>query len=114
MFRKVLEFKIGGVMKIEIESVTNGYIITIPPEYDEDIEKKIVIQERESDFDDDHKDRQVCFSELVSALQDILGVHNSKHKKIGYVSAICSEHRRWDFLHEMEKSLENPKSDTGD
>ncbi len=101
-------------MKIEIESVSNGYIITIPPEYEDSLENKIVIQERESDFDDDHKDRLVCFSELVSALQDILGVFNSKHKKIGYVNALCSEHLRWDFIQQMEASLENPKSNTGD
>ena len=34
-------------MKIEIETATNGYIITIPPEYEDSIEKKIVIQEPE-------------------------------------------------------------------
>ena len=32
-------------MKIEIETATNGYIITIPPKYEDSIEKKIVIQE---------------------------------------------------------------------
>ena len=101
-------------MKIEIESVSNGYIITIPPEYEDSLERKIVIQERESDFDDDHKDRLVCFSELVSTLQGVFGVYNSKHKKIGYVNALCSEHLRWDFKQQMEASLENPKSDTGD
>ena len=101
-------------MKIEIESVSNGYIITIPPEYEDSLERKIVIQERESDFDDDHKDRLVCFSELVSTLQEVFGVYNSKLKKIGYVNALCSEHLRWDFKQQMEASLENPKSDTGD
>lgn len=73
-----------------------------------------MIQERESDFDDDHKDRLVCFSELVSTLQEAFGVYNSKHKKIGYINALCSEHLRWDFMQQMEVSLENPKSDTGD
>ncbi len=101
-------------MKIEIESVTNGYIITIPPEYEEDIEKKIVVQEREDDLNATKKEEFLCFSELVSNLQDIFGVNNSKHNTIGYINAICSEHRRWDFLHEMEKSLENPKNDCGD
>ncbi len=100
-------------MKIEIESVTNGYIITIPPEYD-NIEKKIVIQEREEDFSATQKEELLCFSELVSNLQDIFGANNSKHNTIGYISAICSEHKRWDFLQEMEKSLENPKNDCGD
>ena len=88
--------------------------ITIPPVYEDCLEKKIVIQERESDFDDDHKDRLLCFSELVSTLQEVFGVYNSKHKKIGYVNALCSEHLRWDFIQQMEASLENPQSDTGD
>ena len=101
-------------MKIEIESVSNGYIITIPPEDEDCFEKKIVIQEHESDFDDDHKGRLVCFSELVSTPQEVFGVYNSKHKKIGYVNALCSEHLRWDFMQQMEGSLEDPKSDTGD
>lgn len=101
-------------MKIEIESVSNGYIITIPPEYEDNLEKKIVIQERDSDFHDDHKDRLVCFSELVSTLQEVFGVYNSKHKKIGYINALCSEHLRWDFMQKMEASLEDPKNDTGD
>ena len=37
-------------MKIEIEIATNGYIITIPPEYEDSIEKKIVIQEPEYNY----------------------------------------------------------------
>ena len=37
-------------MKIEIETATNGYIITIPPEYEDSIEKKIVIQEPEYNY----------------------------------------------------------------
>lgn len=101
-------------MKIEIERVSNGYIVTIPPEYEDSFEKKIVIQERESDFDDDHKDRLACFSELVSTLQEVFGVYNSKHKKIGYINALCSEHLRWEFTQQMEATLENPKSDAGD
>ena len=39
-------------MKIEIETATNGYIITIPPEYEDSIEKKIVIQEPEYNHND--------------------------------------------------------------
>jgi hypothetical protein len=101
-------------MKIEIERVTNGYIITIPPECEDSLEKKIVIQEHESNLEDDHKDQFLCFSELVSTLQDIFGVHSSKHKKIGYINGICSEHLRWDLLQQMEASLENPKNDNGD
>jgi len=101
-------------MKIEIESVTNGYIITIPAEYEESIEKKIVVQEQESYFDDSLKEEFLCFSDLVSQLQDLFSVSNSKHNKIGYISSICSEHMRWNFLQEMEKSLENPKNDNGD
>jgi len=73
-----------------------------------------VVQEKENVFDDTRKEEFLCFSELVSNLQDIFGMNNSKHYKIGYINALCSEHMRWDFLQEMEKSLENPKNDNGD
>ncbi len=74
-------------MKLEIESVSNGYVITVPKsEYDE-IERKYVVEERDDSFADN---------------------------KIGYVSGVCSEHMRWEILETMEKSLENPKNDLGD
>jgi len=101
-------------MKLEIESVSNGYIITVPKsEYDE-IERKYVVEEKDDSFADDNIDEFKAFHELVSQLQDFFGVTNSKHRKIGYVSGVCSEHMRWEILETMEKSLENPKNDLGD
>ena len=52
-------------MKIEIETATNGYIITIPAEYEDSIEKKIVIQELEYDHNDGKKEEFECFRNLV-------------------------------------------------
>ena len=83
-------------MKIQIESASNGYIITIPPEDDDGIDRKIVIQENESE--DESLEEFGVFDSLVSQLQDIFGVYNSKHNKIGYVSGLCSEHIRWEIL----------------
>ena len=101
-------------MKIEIETATNGYIITIPAEYEDSIAEKIVIQEPECSYHDDKQEEFECFRDLVSNLQDILGINNSKHNTIGYINDICSEHMRWEFQQEMEKSLKNPKNDLGD
>ena len=101
-------------MKLEIESVSNGYIITVPKsEYDE-IERKYVVAEKDDSFSDDNIDEFKAFHELVLQLEDFFGVTNSKHNKIGYVSGVCSEHMRWEILETMEKSLENPKNDLGD
>lgn len=52
-------------MKIEIETATNGYIITIPPEYEDSIEKKIVIQEPEYNHRDTKQEEFECFRDLV-------------------------------------------------
>ena len=101
-------------MKIEIETAINGYIITIPPEYEDSIAKKIVIQESECNYHDTKQEEFECFRELVSNLQEIFGVNNSKHNTIGYINDICSEHMRWEFQQQMEQSLENPKNDLGD
>lgn len=101
-------------MKIEIETATNGYIITIPPEYEDSIEKKIVIQEPEYSHNDTKQEEFECFRDLVSNLQEIFGVNNSKHNTIGYINDICSEHMRWEFKQQMKQSLENPKNDLGD
>lgn len=101
-------------MKLEIESVANGYLITIPAgEYGE-VEKKFVVEEKETMTSDSVKDEYQAFHELVTHLQDFFGVSNSKHKCIGYVNGLCSEHIRWDIHETMEKSLKNPKNDTGD
>lgn len=101
-------------MKIEIETATNGYIITIPPEYEDSIEKKIVIQEPEYSHNDTKREEFECFRDLVSNLQEIFGVNNSKHNTIGYINDIYSEHMRWEFKQQMKQSLENPKNDLGD
>lgn len=101
-------------MKIEIETATNGYIITIPPEYEDSIEKKIVIQEPEYNHNDTKREEFECFRDLVSNLQEIFGVNNSKHNTIEYINDICSEHMRWEFQQQMKQSLENPKNDLGD
>lgn len=101
-------------MKIEIEKVSNGYIVTIPAEHEDSIENKIVIQENEYDRYDTKKEEFKCFRDLVSNLQEIFGINNSKHNTIGYINDICSEHMRWEFQEQMEQSLENPKNDLGD
>jgi hypothetical protein len=101
-------------MKIEIEIATNGYIITIPPEYEDSIEKKIVIQKPEYNHHDSKKEEFECFRNLVSNLQEIFGVDNSKHNTIGYINDICSEDMRWQIQQQMKQSLENPKNDLGD
>ena len=101
-------------MKIEIETATNGYIITIPSEYEDNITKKIVIQEPEGNYHDAAQEEFECFRDLVSNLQEILGVYNSKHNTIGYINDICSEHMRWELQQQMKQSLENPKNDLGD
>ena len=101
-------------MKIEIESVSNGYIVTIPPEYEDSVERKIVIQEAEYHNHDTHQEEFECFRQLVAQLQDIFGINNSKHNTIGYINDICSEHMRWEFQHQMKQSLEHPKNDLGD
>ena len=64
-------------MKIEIETATNGYIITIPPEYEDSIEKKIVIQEPEYNHNYTKREEFECFRNLVSNLQEIFGINNS-------------------------------------
>jgi hypothetical protein len=103
-------------MKIEIESVINGYIITIPSEYDEDVERKIVIQEDEIDnFRDNEKISTLkAFNKLVFQLQEEFCVHNSKYNEIGYISGLCSEHERWSINEEMAKSLKNPRNSYDD
>ena len=101
-------------MKLEIESVRNGYIITVPvSEYDE-VERKFVVEERDDSLADDKIDEFRAFQELVLHLQDFFGIMNSKHNKIGYVSGVCSEDMRWEIHETMKKSLENPKNDLGD
>ena len=101
-------------MKLEIERARNGYIITLPPENEEHIEQKIVVQEKEYTFHDSPKEEFECFRDLVFHLQEIFGINNSKHKTIGYINGICSEDKRWKFQEQMKQSLKKPKNDLGD
>ena len=101
-------------MKLEIESVRNGYVITIPASDYDEVERKFVVEERDDSFEDDNIDEFKAFHELVLHLQEFFGVMNSKHNKIGYVNGLCSEHMRWEIYEIIEKSLENPKNDLGD
>ena len=103
-------------MKIEIETACNGYIITIPAVDDEDIEKKIVIENSKENeyYLNDSKVKFESFTNLVDQLQEIFELYNSKHNTIGYVNGICSENIRWDINEKMRESLKNPKNDNGD
>jgi len=102
-------------MKIEIEKANNGYIITIPPAYEDEIEKKFVIEELEEDINDiENLNSYLAFNNLVLQLQDIFEVHNSKHHKVGFVSGVCSEDKRWKYQNKMKQSLLNPQDDNGD
>lgn len=55
-------------MKLQIESASNDYIITIPVSEYSEVERKYVIEEKEDDFADDNKDEFQAFSDLVSML----------------------------------------------
>ena len=103
-------------MKIEIEKVDNGYIIVIPKnEYEgNDVQRKIVIQEKEDDLESTNILEFQAFNDLVEQLQEIFYVSNSKHNEIGYITGLCSEYERWDIQETMQKSLLNPKNNLGD
>lgn len=103
-------------MKLEIEKVGNGYIVVLPKnEFNEAIyDKKIVVQNEENDTKDDSTIEFQTFSELVDTLQEVFGIENTKHNKIGYINGLCSEDKRWDIKRTMEESLRNPKNDLGD
>lgn len=102
-------------MKIEIENVSNGYIITIPADDDSKIEQKLVIEQKVDDISsDENLDNFIAFNTLVENIQDILGVYNSKHHTVGFISGVCSEDKRWEFNEQIKESLNNPKNDLGD
>lgn len=103
-------------MKVEIEDVDNGYILTVAREEYEEIQtpRKFVIQELDEDDIDDEHTQFKSFSNLVEMLQDIFFISNSKHNKIGFVHGICSEDKRWEIQEIMKESLKNPKNDLGD
>jgi len=103
-------------LKIEIESVNNGYIIVMPKnEYEgTNVERKIVIQEKEDDLERTNILEFQAFNDLVQYLQEIFCISNSKHNEIGYITGLCSEYERWDIQETMQESLLNPKNDLGD
>ena len=103
-------------MKIEIEKVDNGYIIVIPKnEYEgNNLQRKIVIQEKEDELESTNILEFQAFNDLVEQLQGIFYVSNSKHNEIGYITGLCSEYERWDIQEAMQKSLLNPKNNLGD
>ena len=87
----------------------------IPDESGEiNFKRKFVIQENEDDFEETNIYEFQAFSALVEQLQDVFYVNNSKHNKIGYITGLCSEDKRWDYLELMKESLKNPKNDNGD
>jgi hypothetical protein len=98
-------------MKLEIEAANNGYIITVPVSEYTEVEKKYVIEEKD---ENDKRGEFEAFTKLVDNLSELFGVHNSKHNTIGHINGVCSEYERYDIIEVMEKSLENPKNDTGD
>jgi len=101
-------------MKLEIESVSNGYIITIPESEYNEVERKFVVEEKDENLTDDSRNEFQAFSELIDHLADFFGVQNSKHNTIGYINGLCSEYKRYDIMEMMERSLEHPKNDLGD
>jgi len=114
MLKIIINKYYGEKMKLEIEAVSNGYVITIPSSEYNELERKFVVEEKEDDLAHNNKNEFMAFHQLVLQLEDFFGVNNSKHNKIGYVSGICSEYIRWELLETMEKSLNNPKNDLGD
>lgn len=101
-------------MKLQIEKVYNGYIITSIDEVSE-FNKTLVIQEDIHDYTESNAEIElVAFSKLVDTLQDEFTIHNSKHNKIAFINGVCSCDKRWDIKEQMESSLKTPKNDYGD
>ena len=101
-------------MKLEIELVSNGYIITVPMSEYSEVARKFVVEEKDENFTDDNRNEFQAFSDLIDHLADLFGVQNSKHNSIGYINGLCSEYERYNIMEVTEKSLENPKNDLGD
>ena len=74
-------------MKVEIERVTNGYILSYIN--DAEIEEKLIFEERETDIVDPNNLESVkVFKELVLGLQELLGVYYSKHNQYNFNARI--------------------------
>ena len=65
-------------MKLEIESVSNGYIITVPKDDYSEIERKYVVEENSDDYADNNLDELQALNNLVLQLQDFFSVINLK------------------------------------
>ena len=100
-------------MKLEIENVMNGYIVTILAEDDLEITKKYVVEEQENS-EKPSKSEFETFTHLVELMAELFGIYNSKHNEIGYINGLCSENKRFRIMELMQKSLRNPKNDLGD
>ena len=101
-------------MKLQIEKVYNGYIITSIDEASE-CNKTMVVQEDIHDYTESNAELDlVTFNKLVDILQDEFAVYNSKHNKIAFINGVCSCDKRWDIKEQMESSLKTPKNDYGD
>jgi len=101
-------------MKLEIEMVSNGYVVTLPAGEYSEVERKYVVEEKVDASSNDTKNKFQAFSDLVLLLGELFGVQNSKHNKIGFINGLCSEDQRWEIIEIMEKSLDQSKNDLGD
>ena len=69
-------------MKITIEKVNNGYVVTFPDELADEsaqvkeITRSLVIEEKETEFGEQEAFVYLCFD-----LMDLLGINNSKHNR---------------------------------
>ena len=71
-------------MKIEIEDVTNGYVITYNDELDDGtkVVRKIVVEDLNGLEFDDNEISQQSFLNLAYEVKELFGVFYSKHNKI--------------------------------
>lgn len=70
---------------VNIESVMNGYVVTIPKEEEDWIERKVVIAYREEEDTMHHPE---AFKELVESLRDYFWCYYNKHKEKNFVCEI--------------------------
>ena len=71
-------------MKLEIEQVTNGYVIKYDDELDDGtvVKKRNVVADLNSlEFDDNQIEMQ-SFLNLIYEIQELFGVFNSKHNNV--------------------------------
>jgi len=71
-------------MKLEIEQVTNGYVIKYDDELDDGTvvkKRNVVADSNNLEFDDDQVEKQ-SFLNLVYEIQELFGVFTSKHNSV--------------------------------